>query len=473
MRLPHHSDVPRPPRRRRTFASGIALLLALAAAVAMSLSIPSAPATAIEGDDIQAHDPTVIKAEDGCYYSFSTYDVSMSMHRTCDDTPATGWESLGRVWDSVPGWVIERLGQTPTHMWAPDINYFNGQYYLYYSSSYWGQQHTAVTGVATASSPAGPWIDRGMVTDVNYPIDPNVLVANGTMYLMWGSWPGTYMRVIDPATGKLSTTDTRQWRIAGGIENQTVVQDGGYYYLFGSQGVCCSGLDSNYWTVVGRSTSPTGPYLDMSGRNMADGGGTRVLDGAWPKISAGGGDWFTDGDQTMFAYHYYDGQANGLPQLDIRPLTFSGGWPVFGAPLGSSYESITSRSSGQVLDIGAGSTADGAEAIQWPDYNGNSQQWLFQDVGDGYFTVVNRNSNKCLDVTNGSTADGAAVIQWTCGPGWNQQWRVVPMGSDFQLRARHSDKCLNVPGFSTTNGTALVQWTCGGGTNEQWALSTV
>ena len=55
--------------------------------------------------------------------------------------------------------------------------------------------------------------------------------------------------------------------------------------------------------------------------------GSRVLD-------AGGGDVFSDSGSLKFAYHYYDPSNNYLEHLDIRPISFSGGWPVFGNPIG-------------------------------------------------------------------------------------------------------------------------------------------
>ncbi|WP_211267191.1 RICIN domain-containing protein [Nonomuraea candida] len=442
--------------------------------MALLLGIGAQPAVALTGD-VAMHDPSVIKAG-SCYYGYSTGTSgrgggTISIRRTCDAGGASGWTYVGTIFNSVPAWITARLGRTPPELWAPDINYFNGMYHLYYAASYWGQQTTALMGLATAPDPAGPWTDRGEVTDINYPIDPNVFTADGTMYVMWGSWPGTYLRVLDPVTGKLSPSDTRMWRIAENIENQAMMRDGAYYYLFGSRGTCCVGTNSTYYTVVGRSTSPAGPFLDRDGVDMARGGGTTVLTGAHPQVAAGGGDPFDDGPQRMFAYHFYDANANGRGTLNIRPITFSGGWPVMGQPLGTTtpvYERISNRNSGQVLDVNASSTADGTPIIQWPWYNGASQQWTFQDAGGGHFRIVNRNSGKCLDVNGASTADGTAVIQWPCGTGANQQWQWVATGAYFQLRARHSGKCADVTGASTANAAAVIQWPCGTGANQQW-----
>lgn len=259
-----------------------ALLVAFLTVLGM---VTAGPAQALSGD-IRMHDPSVIKVG-SCYYGFSTGfendplnpSGSITERKTCDSTAATGWTKLGNVWESTPSWITDKLGSTPPNIWAPDIKYFNGKYHLYYAGSRWGTAY-AVMGLATATNIEGPWTDQGMVTDVNYPIDPNIdWGPDGRLYISWGSWTGsgTYMHVVNQSTGKLSTTDNNLWHIAIDIENPTIVLNGGYYYLFGSKGTCCSGVNSTYYTVVGRSTGITGPYLDQNGVDMASGGGPPCL----------------------------------------------------------------------------------------------------------------------------------------------------------------------------------------------------
>jgi beta-xylosidase len=52
---------------------------------------------------------------------------------------------------------------------------------------------------------------------------------------------------------------------------------GDYYYLFVSWDLCCHGPQSTYHTMVGRSRSVTGPYVDRDGNAMMDGGATPLL----------------------------------------------------------------------------------------------------------------------------------------------------------------------------------------------------
>lgn len=154
----------------------------------------------------------------------------------------------------------------------------------------------------------------------------------------------------------------------------------------------------------------------------------------------------------------------GGSQIDVLDWTTGQGG-------GSQVTDIANRNSGKCIDVVSGSTADGAEIIQWTCHGGANQQWELQDAGGGYYRILSQASGKCLDVNGASTADGARIIQWTCGSGNNQQWQLRDAGSGYvQLVARHSGKCIDVTGSSTADSARLQQYTCSSGTNQQWSL---
>ena len=67
---------------------------------------------------------------------------------------------------------------------------------------------------------------------------------------------------------------------------------------------------------------------------MLEGGGTLVLEGSGRYIGPGHNSILKDGDKDWLVYHFYDGDAKGVPTLGIRPLTWSDdGWPTPGEPL--------------------------------------------------------------------------------------------------------------------------------------------
>ncbi len=172
-------------------------------------------ARAVSGDNA-VHDPSMI-AVDNCYYVFST-GGTISIRKSCD--LSSGWAYVRNVFDVVPAWIQDVIGSLPTDLWAPDINFFNGQFYLYYAGSTFGSNRSVI-GLATATSISGPWTDQGealhSVRSDNFnAIDPNLAWdADGHAWLSFGSfWDGIKMREIDPSTGKLLASDTTLYSLA-------------------------------------------------------------------------------------------------------------------------------------------------------------------------------------------------------------------------------------------------------------------
>jgi beta-xylosidase len=251
------------------------------------------------------------------------------------------WSFLKNTFSSLPSWIPGAIGVTPGNLWAPDINYVNGQYRLYYAASTFGSNNSVI-GLATASNVEGPWTDAGEVfrstSSNNYnAIDPDYIEGK----LSFGSfWSG--IKMIDIGSdGKRSGTAMYNLASRGGgtcaagsacaVEASSIVHNGSYYYLFVSFDLCCKGVNSTYRTMVGRSSSLTGPYTDQSGTAMLSGGATQLLATNGNEIGPGGGD--VSSLPGYYAYHFYDGAANGASKLNIRPITYSNGWPVLGAPI--------------------------------------------------------------------------------------------------------------------------------------------
>jgi arabinan endo-1,5-alpha-L-arabinosidase len=241
--------------------------------------------------------------------------------------------------------------------WAPDVSFHNGVYWMYYAVVATGVQQEAAIGLATSTSGLpGTWVDHGPVLashdgdDFNA-IDPSLLVdESGNWRLVFGSFfHGIYMVALDPSTGQLAdpsaptfyhlaehpTTPTYRW-YDDDIEGATIYHHGSYYYLFASAGRCCRGTSStSYHIVVGRSTTPTGPYVDNNNStDMLQGGGTTILASHDEVIGPGGQSvMFDPGNAlgkplTLLIYHYYNANLDGEPTLGINALFFDTGWPV-------------------------------------------------------------------------------------------------------------------------------------------------
>jgi len=303
--------------------------------------------------DLGVHDPVSMKQK-GTYYVFCTGGGrrrgGVIPIRT--STNLLHWTLSGFVFDRIPAWGTNEIPRA-RGAWAPDISYFNGRYHLYYSLSSFGVNDSAI-GLALNEtldphSPKYRWVDQGMVVrsregvdDFNA-IDPQLAIEDKHhLWLCWGSfWSGIKMHRVDPATGKLSTTDTNLYSLAtrprggphktppeeGAIEAPTLVRHGKWWYLFASYDFCCRGTNSTYNVRVGRAEKITGPYLDRNGKSMLDDGGTVVIEATTSY-------WRGPGHQTVLSdrgrdyllFHAYDGRT-GRPELKISTMVWEDGWP--------------------------------------------------------------------------------------------------------------------------------------------------
>jgi arabinan endo-1,5-alpha-L-arabinosidase len=258
------------------------------------------------------------------------------------------WTYMGDAFSAKPSWVASNAG-----LWAPEVVFLNNQYYLYYTAS-----DTALPGggsaigVATSSSPLGPWVDSGTpavepheapccVGSRRWVFDPDVVKDNGQLYIFYGSYfGGISARKLSP-DGLLSNPATQvQIAIANRYEGSEIVQHDGYWYLFASATNCCNGPLTGYSVFAGRSEDLLGPYVDRDGNSFLAG---RV--GGTPAISMNGNRWVGPGHNSVFqdvsgqwwtVYHAIDQNDpyfTGATGFTKRPvlldaLDWVNGWPT-------------------------------------------------------------------------------------------------------------------------------------------------
>jgi len=274
-------------------------------------------------------DPTVIRAKDGYFYLYATENIrNLPIYKSPD---LVDWQPVGTAFtdESRPQW------NPKAGIWAPDINYFDGKYVLYYAKSTWGGEWEAGIGVATADSPAGPFTDHGAMfiskdLGTQNSIDPDFVEENGHKYLFWGSFRGIwYIELTDD--GLRIKDGAKPQQIAGTfMEAAYIHRRGGYYYLFGSEGTCCEGERSTYHVTVGRSKSLFGPYVDKHGRSLMENHKETVLHRSDDVIGPGhNAEIFTDDEGTdWMLYHGFsakDPDAGRLVWMDR--VEWIDGWP--------------------------------------------------------------------------------------------------------------------------------------------------
>jgi len=122
-------------------------------------------------------------------------------------------------------------------------------------------------------------------------------------------WTGIKQIVLDPRSGKPFHDPPDILALAGrpatadhAIEAPFVFSRGDWYYLFVSFDRCCRGAQNDYKIAVGRSRQIDGPYVDMDGVPMSDGGGTVILQGSGNLHGPGHCSLFEDGERDLLVH---------------------------------------------------------------------------------------------------------------------------------------------------------------------------
>ena len=297
-----------------------------------------------------APDPAIVQARDNSgYYVFAT-GQGIAIWRSKD---LRTWNRAGRVFEkAVPDWALKAIPGADS-IWAPEIHFAHGRYWLYYSVSTFGSQRSLI-GLATNSTldPTAKeykWVDHGLVIE-SFPdksdynaIDPAVLFDDdGRAYLYWGSyWTGLKACEISPRTGKPDSAQPETIHIARrldvgppDIEAPYVIKRNGWYYLFVSWDFCCAQNDSSYKIMIGRSRNPLGPFVDRKGRSMADGHGELLLMGNHRWRGPGHNSALLTSQGDYLVHHVIDARRPEAGRiLQIRPLNWEEGWPHTAKPL--------------------------------------------------------------------------------------------------------------------------------------------
>lgn len=299
------------------------------------------------------HDPVIMEQE-GVYYMFHT-GPGITAWKSED---LKHWDTVGSVFPTLPEWMHETISGFSGHIWAPDISYHDGTYYLFYSVSAFGK-NTSCIGLATnvtlcPDDPDFKWVDHGIIIQ-SFPgltnwnaIDPNIIEDDeGTPYMAFGSfWGGLQIVELTPDRKALAEDWTQLTTIAsrnrgmeempvqgypinaggGAIEAPFIYKHGGFYYLFASIDYCCRGPKSTYKMIVGRSEHVKGPYLDQAGVSMLEGGGSIVLTGDENWYGVGHNAVCKFEGQDYLIFHAYDAaDERGRARLRIEELSWD--WP--------------------------------------------------------------------------------------------------------------------------------------------------
>ena len=306
------------------------------------------------------HDPSIKKFGD-TYYCYSTdvgfgttVPAGIQVRKSKD---LVDWKFVNWVFPSLPSKgaaFIKSAGGAPFEsLWAPYVLKVNNEYRLYYSLSS-AKPRLSVIGMATSTSPEGPWEEKGLVVvskdDASIQtnaIDPTVIVTPaGEHYFYYGSgWDGIYVLKLNAETGLAATEGDKGKRVAnrgftggrynGNIEGPEIIynQQLKKYFLF----IAYDWLQTKYNVRVCRSDNPLGPFLDFDGAdaNTNVDHGPMILapykfdtHGGWQGVSHCG--VFDDGNGQYFMAHQGRPVVNSFyMDLHVRKIFWTtDGWPV-------------------------------------------------------------------------------------------------------------------------------------------------
>lgn len=305
------------------------------------------------------HDPSTLAECDGSWYTFGT----------------GGGGLISR-----DGWNWTSGAVRPGGGAAPDVIKIDGRYLVAYSATGGGlgggHNGRVLTMWNETLDPQSPRFRFSEAQEVafsdgdedNDAIDAGLLLApDSTLWLSYGTYFGNIRIVqLDPKTG-LRKDGNKAKDIAIDCEATDLIYRDGYYYLLGTHGTCCDGVNSTYNIVCGRSKSVTGPYIDNVGRDMLQGGGKMVIGGERRAVGAGHfGRTVIDKGVEVMSFHWEaDLDRSGRSVLAIRPLLWKNGWPQAGEKFEEGTYEIKSERRGYALELAVDFVRMQQERASW------------------------------------------------------------------------------------------------------------
>jgi Beta-xylosidase len=185
-------------------------------------------------------------------------------------------------------------------------------------------------------------------------IDIGLLMDDkGRLFCTYGTYFGNIRMVeLDPKTGE-RLAGNQPVDVAIDCEASIMIYRDGWYYLLGTHGTCCDGVNSTYNIVCGRSRNPYGPFVDNVGRDMLAGGGKMVIAAEERLFGAGHfGRYIVEPGVEKASLHFEaDLDRSGRSVLAIRPILWKNGWPECGELLKDGNYKILSRRRGYALEL--------------------------------------------------------------------------------------------------------------------------
>ncbi|MFF6785732.1 family 43 glycosylhydrolase [Streptomyces sp. NPDC012510] len=491
--------------------SGAALLALFASLLSVQTVQTAQPAAAADGKPYT----NPIKSQKGAdpwleYYNGNYYLVTTTFTNKLLIRKSPTLQGLSTA-PSVEVWSDTTAGRND-NIWAPEIHFLNGKWYLYYSAAQSGvaccdSQRTHVLE-SSGSDPLGTYTYKNILTDASltpgpaaaqgWLIDASVLKHDNKLYLVGsGKINGSEQSLVIAAMSNpytlsgpftIISSPTLSWERQGGPVNEgpePLYHDGRTFLSYSA-------------SFCGTAEYKLG-QLELTGSNP-------LLASSWTKkqtpvfqrndaasvYGPGHNGFFTspDGTENWIVYHANSaangGCGNGRTTRAQKFTWNADGTPNLGAPVatgttlaGPSGETATTptaytivnRNSGKCLDVNGGNTADGTNIFQWSCNGGANQKWRIEDMADDTSRLVNVATGKVADLAGCGSADGTDIRQWSWLNNNCQKYRLIYTGGDYvRITNAATSKVLDVADCGTANGADVRQWSWLNNNCQQWRL---
>ncbi|WP_246612888.1 family 43 glycosylhydrolase [Paractinoplanes bogorensis] len=468
----------------------LAVMIALAV-----VFVPTVPAHAAPGrtynnpvKSVKGADPW-IQFHDGNYYMIST---SWTSELTMRKSPTLAGLNTAPSIQVYRETVADRC----CNIWAPEMHYLNGRWYLYYTAGAGGSNYDSQrlhVLESAGSDPLGPYTYRNRLQGngaSGWLIDGSILKVGSALYLIASAFTtATQNLVIAPlsnpytVSGSFTTISTpaQGWERQGGDVNEgpaALYRNGRTMIVYSAS--ACWGPDYKLGllTLTGSNplsasswTKAANPVFQRSDANGVYGPGHHGI--------------FTspDGTESWIVYHANDGVNEGCDNnrtTRAQKFTFNtDNTPNFGTPMrlgttapGPAGETAATPTAYRIINRNSGKCLDGDDVRQWTCTGATAQSWRIEDLGDDTNRLINVATGKALDVADCSSADGADIQQWTWLNNTCQRFRLVytATGGWVRLVNAATGKVADVTNCGTTDGTDVRQWSWLGNTCQQWQV---
>ena len=245
--------------RRAVVAAAAALAVFTTMTTPAQAAVPASPAVTFTNPIAeQRADPHIFKHTDGYYYFTATvpaYDKIVMRRATTLQGLATATETTI--------WTKHASGEMGAHIWAPEIHFIDGKWYIYFtagsSNDIW-KIRPYVLETSAANPITGTWTEKGRIALPldTFSLDATTFTVGATRYLSWaqndpavGDGTNIYLaKMSNPWTISGSpvmiSRPTAAWEKVGHTVNEgpAVIQRNGKVFMTFSASACMSAISS-------------------------------------------------------------------------------------------------------------------------------------------------------------------------------------------------------------------------------------